>query len=331
MVVDVHVHISALSAKHGMMSRRLLRSLPFRFMKSRLGLRGEDESTEASLRHLLIRLLEETPELDAAVVLAFDAVYDESGRLNLNQTHLYTKNDYVIQLARQHRKILFGASIHPYRRDAIEELERCVRAGAVLVKWLPITQGMNPADPRCIAFYEAMAHHGIPLLCHTGGEKSLPNIAPHTASPLLLVPALQRGVTVIAAHCGTRSAWGERDYVPDFMRLCHDWEHFYGDTAALNLPTRSHAYPAILADTVVRSKLLHGSDWPILPVPPAAQLGLSAAAECWLEPNWLRRDLMIKRRLGFEPAYWTRAAEVLRLPDGQLSGSSLPVAASSVS
>lgn len=317
MIVDVHVHISALTAANGGMSDRLLNSLAFRFMKWRLGLSGQDDRTEAQLRQVLFATLDATPELDAAVILAFDAVHDRAtGRLDPANTHLYTKNDYVIDLARQHRKILFGASIHPYRPDAVDELERCVAAGAVLVKWLPITQGMNPADERCLPFYEAMAHHRIPLLCHTGGEKSLPNIAPETAPPELLRPALERGVTVIAAHCGTRSTFTEADHVRQFARMCHEHEYFYGDTAALNLPTRSHAYRAIFDDPVVQSKLVHGSDWPIPVIPPASVLGMAAAADAWLERNWLRRDVLIKQQLGFDAGYWGRAAKVLRLPPG---------------
>lgn len=314
MVVDVHVHVSALTAGHGSMSRRLLSSVPFRFMKWRLGLRGADEQTERALRRKLFELLDATPELDAAAVLAFDAVHDAAGRVDPARTHLHVTNDYVIELAQAHPKVLFGASIHPYRADAVRELERCVAAGAVLVKWLPVTQGMNPADPRCLPFYEAMAHYRIPLLCHTGGEQSLPSVAPETASPLLLIPALERGVRVIAAHCGTRSTFRETDYVREFVRLCHDWEHFYGDTSALSLPTRSHAYRAVLDDPVVRSKVVHGSDWPIVPVPPATLLGLSTSAECWMEANWLRRDVLIKQALGFDAAYWHRAATILRLP-----------------
>jgi uncharacterized protein len=267
---------------------------------------------------VLFRTLDETPELDAAVVLAFDAVHRAAdGSLDRENTHLHVTNDYVIALAAAHRKILFGASIHPYRRDAVAELERCASAGAALVKWLPITQGMNPADERCLPFYDALAHYRIPLLCHTGGEKSLPSVAPETASPLLLVPALRRGVTVIAAHCGTRSSPFEADHVRDFARLCGEHENFFGDTAALNLPTRSHAYRTIFEDDVVRSKLVHGSDWPIPVIPPASILGLAEAGELWMEPNWLRRDVLIKRRLGFDGNYWRRAARVLRLPGGR--------------
>jgi predicted TIM-barrel fold metal-dependent hydrolase len=218
-----------------------------------------------------------------------------------------------MELARRHRRVLFGASIHPYRKDAVAELERCIRAGAVLLKWLPITQDMNPADERCFPLYEALAHYRLPLLAHTGGEKTLPILDIALADPMLLVPALKRGVTVIAAHCGTRSWHGETDYSPAFIRLAKEYEHLYGDTAALNLPTRSYVYETILNDPVVRQKLVHGSDWPIMPFPPVARLGWTKSSYLLAETNWLRRDVRIKEMLGFDDAYWQRAAKVLRI------------------
>jgi uncharacterized protein len=313
MRIDCHVHTCAFTPPHGKMSAHLLKTLPFRFMRWRLGMKGADAKTEQQVEHLLFRLLDETPQLDAAVVLAFDAVHDGNGNFDDARTHLYVTNDYAIDLAKRHRKILFGASVHPYRKDAVAEVERCVAAGAVLLKWLPIVQDFNPADPRCLPLYEALAHHKLPLLCHTGGEKSLPNLNTHVADPMLLKPALDRGVTVIAAHCGTRSAPGETDFVANFMRLAHDYEHCYGDTAALNLPTRDYAYERVLKDAVVRSKLVHGSDWPILPVPPVMDLGIRRTTALMFDRNWLRRDCRIKEELGFEDAYWHRAAKVLRL------------------
>jgi len=284
-------------------------------MQSRLGIHhkaGDEAETEAAITKLLFDLLTATAELDAAAVLAFDAVYTPDGEFNTADTHFYVKNDFVIDLAKRHPKILFGASVHPYRKDAVQELERCVAAGAVLLKWLPLTQNINPADPRCIPFYECLAHHGLPLLSHTGGEKTLPNINAEVASPALLDEAVKRGVTIIAAHCGTRSALGETDYVDVFARMARDHEHFYGDTSALNLPTRSHAYQTLFEDNEVMKKVIHGSDWPIIPIPPATRLGLNATAEFLQETNWLRRDIQIKQRLGFDEDYWNRAAKVLR-------------------
>ncbi len=312
MVIDCHVHVAA-TEPHGHMSARLQASLPFRFMQWRLGLRGTEKEKERALAARLAQAIAATPQLDAAVILAFDAVYDVDGAMNVRDTHLYVTNDYVISLVRQNRQMLFGASVHPYRRDAVAQLERCVARGAVLLKWLPNTQGINPSDPRCFPLYEAMAHYRLPLLSHTGGETSLPQIDKSVADPMLLKPALARGVTVIAAHCGTRSMPFETDYVPQFVRLAKDSEHFYGDTSALNLPTRWYAYDSILRDDEVRRKLVHGSDWPILPVPPLARVGARGSVALMGEMNWLRRDVRIKEMLGFEQDYWLRAAKILRL------------------
>lgn len=295
------------------MSPRLLNSIPFRFMRWHFGLRGNDERTERDLEALTVRTIDKSG-IDAAVILAFDAVYDKDGNRDGPNTHLYVTNDYVIELAARHPKMLFGASVHPYRKDAVQEVERCVKAGAVLLKWLPPTQDINPADPRCIPFYEALAHHKLPLLCHTGGENSLPRLNDAWADPMRLTEALRRGVTVIAAHCGTRSAPLEKSYLDSFLRLAQDHEHLYGDTAALNLPMRWYAYEAILKNPTVRSKLLHGSDWPIISLPPPRRVGWSRGWTLMREPNWMRRDLLIKRRLGFDDDYWHRAAKVLRLP-----------------
>jgi uncharacterized protein len=312
MIIDVHVHVSALTPGHGSMSRRILDSAAFRFIRWRLGVKGEDEATERALERKLVRTIDENTKIDAAAVLAFDAVYDRDGRFDAANTHLYVTNDHVIELARRHPKVLFAASIHPYRTDAVAELERCVKAGAVLLKWLPIVQNFNPANIKCIPFYEALAHFKLPLLSHTGGEKSLPNLDMSVADPALLLPALQRGVTVIMAHCGTRSAPGETDFVESFMRLAREHEHCYGDTSALSLPTRWHAYRMTLRDRIVRQKLVHGSDWPIPAIPPFLQLGLSKSMAAMRERNWMRRDVRIKELLGFDDAYWHRAGKLLR-------------------
>jgi predicted TIM-barrel fold metal-dependent hydrolase len=314
MVIDCHVHVSACTPGHGSLSPTMRHGGTFRFMRWKFGLPAYGAECERFIEELLDNTIGQTEQVDAAVVLAFDAVYDRDGELNEAGTHLYVTNDYVIELCRRHPKMLFGCSVNPYRKDAVAEIERCIAAGAVLLKWLPIVQDFNPADPRCLSVYECLAHHKLPLLSHTGGEKSLPVRDLSVADPMLLLPALQRGVTVIAAHCGTRSAASEPDYLPRFIRLARQFEHCYGDTAALCLPTRSYAFPIVLADKVVREKLVHGSDWPIPAFPPVTQLGLGTTLELFREENWMRRDVLIKQRLGFDEAYWHRAGRILRMP-----------------
>ncbi|HZZ41401.1 MAG TPA: amidohydrolase family protein [Tepidisphaeraceae bacterium] len=308
MIIDCHVHTSVTSPGRGVMSPKILHSLPFRFMRWRLGIKGHGQQQDREVESKLLSTINESP-LDAACILAFDSVYTNDGHPDPARTHLYVSNDHVIQLCQQNPKLLFSCSVHPHRKDALAELERCIAAGAVSMKWLPIVQGFNPSDPRCFPLYECLAHHRVPLLSHTGGEHTLPRIDDSLADPKLLLPAIPKGVIVIAAHCGTKSSPSEPDYLPQWSRLARDHEHFYGDTAALNLPTRSYAYPTLLSDPLLRSKLLHGSDWPVIPIPPLTQLS------SWQEPNWLTRDILIKRRLGLtEDAYWHRVSTLLRLP-----------------
>jgi uncharacterized protein len=311
-IVDCHVHLSAFTPGHGYMSRRLLDSVPFRFMRWKFGLVGEDARTEATLEHLLARTVAEANPVEAAVVLAFDAVHDAAGKRDASRTHFEVANDYVRDVTRKYPRLLYGASIHPYRRDAVAELERVARDGAVLIKWLPITQDIDPSDARCLPFYEALAHLKIPLLSHTGWERTLPTANDRVADPALLRPALERGVTVIMAHCGTRSFYGESCHVESFRRMAREWEHCYGDTSALNLPTREYGWRLLLDDNVVREKLVHGSDWPILPLPPLRHVGWRNAVSLMREKNWMKRDALVKQRIGLEGEYWTRAGKLLR-------------------
>jgi predicted TIM-barrel fold metal-dependent hydrolase len=316
MIIDGHVHISAFTPGHGSMSPALLKSIPFTFMRWRFGLDGNGAADERAVRELLFRTIDAT-NLDAAAVLGFDGVYDLDGNFDQARTHLFVTNDYVIELAAANPKIIFAASIHPYRKDAVAEIERCAAAGAALVKWLPIVQDFNPAHPKCIPFYEALAHFGI-LLSHTGTENALPNLDRTVADPMLLQEAVRRGVKVIAAHCGSRLLPWEIDYFPNWAKLARDHEHFYGDTAALNVPGRGYVYDTILRDETLRKKLVHGSDWPIIAIPQPLRLGWPTAWKLFNDPNWMRRDLAIKQRLGLDDAYWHRAGTILKIPEAKL-------------
>ena len=101
------------------------------------------------------------------------------------------------------------------------------------------------------------------------------------------------------------------------MRMAHEFERCYGDTSALNLPTRSYGWRRLLDDEVVRSKLVHGSDWPILPLPPLRFTGVRGAVACLREGNWMKRDALVKQRLGLEGEYWTRAGRLLLKPSSK--------------
>ncbi len=97
----------------------------------------------------------------------------------------------------------------------------------------------------------------------------------------------------------------------------------------MNLPGRNYAYRYVLNDPVVRAKLIHGSDWPLPPIPPVLRVGLARAWALSRDTNWLRRDMEIKRAIGLDDAYFRRASTLLRLPQ-RAPAAAAPVAPAAV-
>jgi mannonate dehydratase len=89
---------------------------------------------------------------------------------------MYIPNDYVYQLAEDHpNEFVATCSVHPFRANALEELERCRKRGIKLIKWLPNSMNINPADPdeRYDSFYEKVKELDMFLLIHVGAEHSV--------------------------------------------------------------------------------------------------------------------------------------------------------------
>jgi hypothetical protein len=146
-----------------------------------------------------------------AVLLALDGVVDKDGNLDTNRTEVYVPNEFVAEMAARHTNLLFGASVNPYRRDALERLEWAKAHGAVLVKWIPPIMGIDPADPRLVAFYKKMVELKLPLLSHTGAEMSFTRATEELGDPEKLRLPLSLGVTVVAAHIASAEKYhGER-------------------------------------------------------------------------------------------------------------------------
>ena len=103
--------------------------------------------------------------LDAAVILAQDEPHRDDGTKIGEAGSFYVPNDFVLQLARTHRELLPAVSIHPARRDAREELERCLAGGAVMLKCLPNCQNIDWNDVRYTRFLERMAESGLLTSC----------------------------------------------------------------------------------------------------------------------------------------------------------------------
>lgn len=265
------------------------------------------------------RLLEmvRTSSLGAIVILAQDDVYDESGKVMEGVGTFYVPNDYVLRLAREHPEFLPCVSIHPARPDALEELERCLAAGAVMMKCLPNCQNIDCANPRFKRFWEKMAESGLPLLAHTGGEHTVKVVRPEFSTPRVLQRPLECGVTVIAGHSGTKSAWFDPDYFNVFSEMTSRFPNLYGDNSAFNVPIRGRHIPETLQEPLA-SRMLHGSDFP---VPVFGHWSWLRGFITWQDfrrcssiKNLLERDYQLKRAMGYPPETFTKIHTLLRKP-----------------
>src|SRR5262249_20870223 len=148
-LIDCHVHLAALpEGDNGCyISPKMLKSPLFRFLfwKHKL---SPDQPREANQKyaHDLLTELRASRNVQQAVLLGMDGVYDSNGMLDRPHTDFLISNEYVLRTVEAHPdEFLAGVSINPQRRDAIDEVHRVADAGAVLVKVLPNAQQFNPA------------------------------------------------------------------------------------------------------------------------------------------------------------------------------------------
>lgn len=323
MICDLHVHIAGLGTQGSghRLAPSFLASKAFqRFMRA-LKLPADvlrSPDCDAQIARRIVAWIDESV-LDRAVLLAFDAAHHADGTVDCARTKLVVDNDFVADLATTHRKILFGASVHPYRRDATAELERLIARGACLVKWLPGAQNIQPDHPRCLPIYEVLAHHRIPLLCHTGVEHTVKTFPNTLNDPARLIPALERGVVVIAAHCGSRVFLHEKSYFRCWRAMAERYERFYGDISAFGLITRIWVLRQVLKSPALTAKLVFGSDFPVPPMPLSClgPVRLRHALEVRRMNNPFDQVVHLMRAAGVPPAVFARAQQLLRIPQDQ--------------
>jgi uncharacterized protein len=287
------------------------------FMVRQLGMPGSalEGDLETLYAELLLRLVRES-SLDAIVLLAHERVHDPDGTPREDLGSMFVPNDVVLGLAKKHREFFAGVSIHPARSDALDELERCVAAGAVLMKCLPNCQNIDFSDRRYRRFWERMAEVRLPLLAHTGGEHTVPIINAALADPKLLRFPLECGVTVIAAHCGTSSGVFDRDYFEDWAMMLGEFPNLYGDISAMVSLNRCGHLLDCLRDEIA-PRIVHGSDFPVPVLGHRLRWQRSLARHTFRRiqklQNPLERDWQFKEALGFTDETATRVTGLLRL------------------
>ena len=212
------------------------------------------------------------------LLLALDRWHDDAGHAQSDHSHAWIGNDYCAAVAKAApTRFEWAASVHPYREDALEELERVHALGARAVKWIPSAQGIDPASPRCDRFYATLEHLDLPLITHAGSERAAPG-DDELGNPLRLRRALDQEVRVLVAHCASMGKGRDLDAGPDgpwvenftlFERLMGQPPYagrLFGDLSAMTQTARAGApLRRVLerADNDWAGRLLNGSDYPL--------------------------------------------------------------------
>jgi uncharacterized protein len=316
LLVDCHVHLWGLGdSESGIwIDGGYRRSLNFLGNGLLLGMHWRKRSGEgydAYFLKLLLRALRAS-RLDYAVVQGMDGAYDEKGDLQRERMAIHIPNEYTYCVCREHPELLPAAAVSPARRDWQEQLELAAENDALYVKINPCVGRTDPGDRKWLSFYRKMRELGLKLCCHTGPERALPGGNPEFADPARLELPLAEGLTVIAAHAGTDTWMDHLPYFANMAKLMERYENFYADTSAVAQIFRWSWLKRLNQNELVRSRLLHGSDFPV-PVSTLPWGALSLAS--WWRIKWMSssfaRDLAVKEQAGYGHESAERAARVL--------------------
>lgn len=290
---DVHVHLvgrgvgtQAFVGRELTNRLSLWKNLQYEIYAAAAGLSTDPTTPDAAYLDRLLALHRLGNPQGKLVLLAFDMFVDEQGAEVPEHSELFTPNEYVLEVARRHPDVVAGASVHPYRKDALPRLERALDGGARAVKWLPNAMGIDPRDARCLPFYRMLAERKVPLISHTGEEQAVDaREAQALGNPTRLWPAIEAGVTVIASHVATTGACLDEqatleashgDDGPSCFAVLRDMLRdprteglLYADISATMQVNRAGAFLAdILADTALQARLVNGSDYPLPAIDP---------------------------------------------------------------
>lgn len=321
-VIDMHCHTAGIGAGNSgcFLSPALRRSVKYRFFLAAFDVvqKELEYHGDGLLMERLSQRLEESRHVQKAVVLAMDGIVDDRGQLDPRRTEMYIPNEFVAQECRKHDNLLFGASINPYRADALERLEQAVEAGAVLVKWLPSIQLIDMGDRRIEPFYRRLQELNLPLLTHTSTEESFTWSKDELGDPHRLRLPLELGVTVIAAHVASNGRnEGERNF-DRILPLFTEFPNLYADISSLTQANRLGHLRMVLHHEHLHDRLLYGTDMPIIasvvtsPWFHAFRIPFKDVGRIAAMTNPWDRDVELKLALGMPHKILSKAAHVLR-------------------
>jgi predicted TIM-barrel fold metal-dependent hydrolase len=322
-IIDMHVHIAGLGyGESGCFVADVMKdSYKFDYY---LGAFGVNEALlkqqgDQVLVKRLAKTIDEAANIDGVVILALDGVVNEQGELDRDKTQVYIPNHYVAEQASLYPNIYFGASINPYRHDALTQLEQVKRQGAKLIKWIPNIQHIDPSDNRLTDFYLKMKALELPLLSHAGQERSFAEAIDEYGDPKRLTLPLSLGVKVIAGHIATTGQSHGEDNYHRILAMFEEYPNLYTDISSLTQVNKLGYINKAIVDPRLKGRLIHGSDFPLVNMalvsPYYFSLNLTFEQMRFISKidNPFERDIALKQALGVPSDIFARSASILMI------------------
>lgn len=224
----------------------------------------------------LVRLRQAEPRIGKLLLFAFDYFHDDDGNAIPENSTFYVSNDYVLDIAKKYPDIFVPVgSVHPYRKDALKELDRIAAAGVHFIKWLPNSQHIDPSSKKAQAYYEQMKKNHMTLITHTGHEKAVHGEENQKlGNPLRLKMPLDMGVKVIMSHLASLGSC--KDYENGdketscfdlYWRIMQDKKYVglaFGEVSATTIYTRlGRPFNTVTEHPELKKRIVNGSDYPL--------------------------------------------------------------------
>ncbi len=272
------------------------------------------------LMKIIAESIRQSKHVDGAVILAMDAPYTDTGELDHKTAEVVIPNRFVGESVKGFEGLHFGSSVHPNRKDALEELEWSKTNGAVLVKWLPNIQNIDPSDERYRSYYEKMVELDLPLLTHVGDEESFTQTKNALGDPHLLRFPLECGVRVIAAHVASSGESDGQDNAERLLEIMPEFPNLFADLSTLTQMNRKKYLPVVLNDSRLDGRLMYGTDYPLTNTPLVTSLQfflnlrLGQIWDLLRTRNSWDRDVKLKAALGVSPEVFVGSRTFLKIP-----------------
>lgn len=279
---DVHVHAVGTGANgtgNWVNPNMMTLSHPYKYLQYKVYLSASGletlENADQKYMDRLVRLVRSDKRYGKIHLLAFDWHHEEDGTINKPKSSFHISNDHVWNMYEKYPDVIVPTvSVHPYRKDAVERLNKWASKGVRYIKWLPNAMRIDPKSPLLDKYYETVMKHNMIILTHTGDEKAVEGEEfQKLANPLNFRPALDKGVKMIMAHaaslgeCEDYEQGGKKHCFDLFWRLLTDKKYeknLWGELSGITIHTRvGTPTDKLLAHPEYHHRLINGSDYPL--------------------------------------------------------------------